>query len=102
MVGQWPTIVLMDFEWDLAKSNSCQISRNFDFAYVISIFKDPTILIEHDQRWDCGEERYRAIGAIDKRVFVVVFTRRVKAIRIISARKANNREVKRYEENSAS
>jgi uncharacterized DUF497 family protein len=102
MVGHWPTILLMDFEWDLAKSNLCQISRNFDFAYVISIFKDPTIVIERDQRWDYGEERYRAIGAIDKRVFVVVFTRRVKAIRIISARKANNREVKRYEKNSTS
>jgi len=92
----------MDFEWDLAKSNSCQTSRNFDFAYVISIFKDPTLMVEHDQRWDYGEERFRAIGVIDERVFVVIFTRRSKAIRIISARKANCREVKRYEKNSSS
>ena len=92
----------MDFEWDLVKSNSCQNSRNFDFAYVISVFKDPTLLIEHDQRWDYGEERFRAIGVVDKRVFVVIFTRRAKVIRIISARKANSREVKRYEKNSSS
>ena len=91
----------MDFEWDLAKSNSCQISRNFDFAYVISIFKDPTLLVEHDQRWDYGEERFRALGVVDEKVFVVVFTRRHSAIRIISARKANSREVKRYEKNSS-
>ena len=102
MVGHWPTLVLMDFEWDLAKSDLCQISRNFDFAYVISIFKDPTLMVEHDRRWDYGEERFRAIGVVDKRVFVVIFTRRSKAIRIISARKANCREVKRYEKNSAS
>jgi len=92
----------MDFEWDLAKSNSCQTSRNFDFAYVISIFTDPTLLVEHDQRWDYGEERFRALGVIDKKVFVVVFTRRLRAIRIISARRANAREVKRYEKNCTS
>ena len=92
----------MYFEWDLAKSNSCQISRNFDFAYVVSIFKDPTLLVEHDQRWDYGEERFRALGLIDKKVFAVAFTRRFRAIRIISARRANSREVKRYEKNSSS
>jgi hypothetical protein len=92
----------MDFEWDLAKSKACQISRNFDFAYVISIFTDPTLLVESDQRWDYGEERFRALGVIDKKVFVVVFTRRYRAIRIISARRANSREVKRYEKNRSS
>jgi uncharacterized DUF497 family protein len=92
----------MDFEWDLVKSNSCQISRNFDFAYVISVFEDPTLLVEHDQRWEYGEERFQALGVIDGRVFAVIFTRRVRAIRIISARKANSREVKRYEKNSSS
>ncbi len=92
----------MDFEWDLAKSNSCQNSRNFDFAYVISVFKDPTLLVERDQRWEYGEERFQALGVIDGRVFVVIFTRRLRSIRIISARKANGREVKRYEKNGSS
>jgi uncharacterized DUF497 family protein len=92
----------MDFEWDLAKSNACQRSRNFDFAYVISVFLDTTLLIEHDQRWDYGEERFRALGVIEGKVYMVVFTKRNKAIRIISARRANSREVKRYEKNSSS
>ena len=92
----------MDFEWDLAKSNSCQISRNFDFAYVIPVFADPYLLLEHDRRWDYGEERFRALGITEERVFVVVFTMRLKAIRIISARRANSREVKRYEKNRTS
>jgi hypothetical protein len=92
----------MDFEWDLAKSNSCQISRNFDFAYVISVFANPMLLVEHDQRWDYGEERFRALGVIGEKLFVVVFTRRFRVIRIISARRANSREVKRYEKNCTS
>ena len=41
---------LMDFEWDMAKSDLCQISRNFDFTYVLSVFIDPNLLIEKDQR----------------------------------------------------
>ncbi len=92
----------MEFEWDLAKSDSCQISRNFDFAYVISVFTDKSLLVELDQRWDYGEERFRALGVVGGKVFVVVFTRRLRAIRIISARRANSREVKRYEKNSTS
>jgi len=92
----------MEFEWDLAKSNSCQISRNFDFAYVISVFTDKSLLVELDQRWDYGEERFCALSVGGGKVFVVVFTRRLRAIRIISARRANSREVKRYEKNSTS
>jgi uncharacterized DUF497 family protein len=37
------------------------------------------------------------IGRIGKRLFVLVYTPRDDAIRIISARKANAREVRRYE-----
>jgi uncharacterized DUF497 family protein len=92
----------MDFEWDKAKSDLCRISRNFDFAYVISIFVDPNLLIEKDQRWDYGEERFRAIGFLESRVFVVIYTKRPMVIRIISARRANRREVRRYEENHSS
>jgi len=69
---------------------------------VISVFADPALLVEHDQRWDYGEERFRAFGVIDEKVFVVIFTRRLRAIRIISARRANSREVKRYEKNCKS
>ena len=49
-----------------------------------------------DQRWDYGEDRYRLLGAVEDRVFVVIYT-----IRIISARKANRREVREYEQNTA-
>jgi uncharacterized DUF497 family protein len=65
----------MDFEWDMAKSDLCQISRNFDFTYVISVFVDPNLLIKRDQRWDYGEERFRTLGLLDEKVFVVIIQR---------------------------
>lgn len=40
------------------------------------------------------------MGMIDQRLFVVVYTQRHDAIRIISARKANPREVKSYEDST--
>jgi hypothetical protein len=90
----------MEFEWDPAKSDECFTERGFDFAYVLQVFLDGDRLIHKDTRWDYGEDRYQLMGIIDGRVFFVVYTIRGGVIRIISARKANQREVHDYE-NSA-
>jgi len=64
---------------------------------VLRAFLDPDRLIKEDTRWNYGEDRYQLLAAIDQRVFFVVYTLRGTAIRIISARKANQREVQDYE-----
>ena len=79
----------MNFEWDEAKSSQCFEHRGFDFAYVAHAFLDPNRVI-----------RLQMLGQVQGRLFHVVFTMRGVAIRIISARKANLREVNDYE-NSA-
>ncbi|WP_044561484.1 BrnT family toxin [Azospirillum sp. B4] len=53
-------------------------------------------LIRVDDRADYGETRYEAIGPLNGRVCVLVFTVRDQVVRVISLRKANSREVKRY------
>ena len=90
----------IEFEWDDAKNNACFAERGFDFAYVSRAFADPRRQMIKDTRWDYGEDRYQILACIDYRVFVVVYTLRETCIRIISARKANHREVTRYENNS--
>ena len=87
----------MKFEWDDHKSEVCFDQRGFDFAYVLKAFLDPDRLIRKDTRWNYGEDRYQLLASIDQRVFFVVYTLRGTAIRIISARKANQREIKSYE-----
>ena len=87
----------MEFEWDAAKSDACFADRGFDFAYAARAFFNPHRLIQADTRHSYGEERYRLMGKIEQRLFVVVYTPRRGVIRIISARKANQREVKHYE-----
>lgn len=93
--------VSMDFEWDENKSDVCFAERGFDFAYVTRAFVDLNRFIKKDTRWNYGEERYQLLGAIDQRVFFVAYTLRGSTIRIISARKANQREINRYENNQS-
>jgi uncharacterized protein len=90
----------MEFEWDEAKSDLCFAERGFDFAYAVRVFLDPDRLVERDDRFDYGEPRYRSTGRVEGRVFVVVYTPRGERLRIISARKANERERQRYEASS--
>lgn len=87
----------MNFEWDETKSEACFTQRGFDFAYAAHAFFDPNRIMHADTRHSYGEERYQLMGMIEKRLFVVVYTPRHDAIRIVSARKANQREVKHYE-----
>ncbi len=90
----------MDFEWDDAKSGDCFLRRGFDFAYAVRAFLDPNRIVGRDRRWDYGEDRYRLLGAIEDRVFVLIYTLRGSAIRVISARKASKKEVREYEHNT--
>ena len=90
----------MEFEWDEAKSSACFENRGFNFAYAVRTFLDPHRIVAQDRRRDYGENRYRLLGMIDGRVYAVVYTMRLSAIRIISARKANRKEVADYEHNA--
>ena len=86
----------MEVEWDEAKSARCREQRGFSFAYAVQAFADPDRLIEADTRFDYPEERFRLMGRIEGRLFVVIFTRRDERTRVISARKANRREQDHY------
>ena len=90
----------MDFEWDDAKSDDCFAHRGFDFVYAVRAFLDPTRIVRRDRRWDYGEDRYRLLAAIESRVFVLIYTMRGSTIRIISACKANGKEVREHEHNA--
>lgn len=87
----------MEFEWDEIKSQACFDQRGFDFAYITRAFLDPDRIIAPDTRYDYGEIRFRLMGMIEGRLYIVVYTLRGKLVRIISARKANQRETKHYD-----
>jgi uncharacterized DUF497 family protein len=59
------------------------------------LFGGPHIAIA-DNRFDYGETRQIAFGFINDRLFVCVYADRDDERRVISLRKANTREVRRY------
>ncbi len=57
-----------------------------------------TALYAPDHRFNYGENRTRALGLISGRLHMLVFTMRGDMLRVISLRKANLKEAKRYDE----
>ena len=83
-------------EWDPAKEAKNIRERSLDFATASRIW-DGRVLERIDNRHDYGETRISATGEVDGRLTVVIFTWRGTIRRIISARKANAREKRRFE-----
>ena len=61
-------------------------------------FEWVTALYIPDTRHDYGENRIRAFGFFEDRLHAIVFTPIAGGVRIISFRKANKREILRYED----
>ncbi|WP_019936922.1 BrnT family toxin [Bordetella sp. FB-8] len=57
--------------------------------------------IAEDHRRHYGERRFQALGFIEGKLHMLVFTPRDGMLRIISLRKANSREIKRYAQKAA-
>jgi uncharacterized DUF497 family protein len=92
----------MRVEWDKAKNETNKAKHEIDFETAQLIFDDP-FCITFVERVTDGEERWHAIGSIEKIiVLVVVHTYREEnseeVIRIISARRATPKERKLYDQ----
>jgi uncharacterized DUF497 family protein len=85
----------MDLEWDEAKD--AENRRKHGLALANAARLDWTAgEIEQDLRRDYGEPRWRVRAPLEGRLHVCVFTLRNGRRRIISLRKANLRERRRY------
>ncbi|MGH7053041.1 MAG: BrnT family toxin [Stellaceae bacterium] len=87
---------MQGFEWDSNKEERNIRDRGLDFTIASRIWEGP-ILERVDARHDYGETRIMAFGKVDGRLMAVLFTWRGSNRRIISARKANRREQRRFE-----
>ena len=86
----------MKITFDPRKRQLTLAERDLDLAQAGAVFAGPT-LMHADDRADYGEARFITIGYLDERMVIVVWTRRGDAYRIISMRKANDREQKIYQ-----
>jgi len=86
----------MEITYDPNKDAANQQKHGVSLADAAQIEWD-TALERLDDRNDYGEDRYQALGFIANRLYCVVYVEREEGRRIISLRKANNREYKEYE-----
>jgi uncharacterized protein len=86
----------VNISFDTAKSERNLAMRGISFELAAE-FEWNSALIVEDLRRPYGEQRFQALGLIAGRLHMLVFTPRARKAHVISLRKANKREVKRYE-----
>ena len=91
----------MKFEWDKNKNQSNIEKHGIDFNDADEIFEKP-IAIQEDKRKNYGEKRWVALGLLRKYIVVVIYTLRIKIVRLISIRLANKKEKNLYYEKEKS
>ena len=81
----------MRLEVDVEKRNKTLKERGLDFARAVDVFAG-VHFTGKDTKVAYAEDRFITVGTLDARLVVLVWTPRGNARRIISMRKANDRE----------
>jgi uncharacterized protein len=84
------------YTWNPAK-NVTNFAKHGVWFEAVFQFDWITAMTETDRRRDYGEPRFRSLGMIDGQVFVLIHTPRGELIRVISLRRANRKEIVRYD-----
>jgi uncharacterized DUF497 family protein len=95
-VNFWGYIISV-FSWDEPKRIANLAKHGVDFV-AVEDFDFETAVTTPDDRRDYGEVREIAIGFIGERLHVLVCSRRLGAVRVISLRRANRKEAAAYEQ----
>ncbi|OPB31415.1 BrnT family toxin [Bartonella sp. AR 15-3] len=94
------------FEWDETKAKSNLRKHRVSFEIAARVFADPFAMVKQN-RIENGEYRWQTLGLVDGFLLLLVAhtvyddNDGIEVIRIISARRANLKERKRYEEESS-
>ena len=93
-----------NFEWDPRKAHSDFQKHNISFARATEVFLDPYALSIFDKTHSTDEDRWITIGNTKNDILIVVIhtykeiQRDQISIRILSARKATQKESKQYQD----
>ncbi|MBA3634604.1 MAG: BrnT family toxin [Acidobacteria bacterium] len=88
----------MEFEWDENKNAENFKKHGVSFEEAEKAFEDENAVELFDELNSDTEIRFQIIALSSKRLLFVAFTVRKEIIRIISARKADAKQVKIYNE----
>ena len=89
------------FEWDPVKAVINLEKHEIDFRAATRAFVDPNRIDVDSSRPEHGEERRKVIGMVGEKLAAVIYTRRGRWIRVISARKVRSDERRKYDQGAA-
>ncbi len=98
--------MLTQFEWDAAKAATNLRKHGVSFEVAVRAFADPFALTG-PERVERGEQRWQTLGMVDGYLLLLVAhtilelkadNQVIEVIRIISARQADRKERRRYEQ----
>ena len=89
------------FEWDDRKAEANYRKHGIRFEEAALVFDDPLAVSEQD-RIENGEQRWQTVGGVSELLLLVAHTvcledEGIEIVRIISARRVDRKERKRYE-----
>ena len=87
----------MKLTWDETKRQTTLRDRGIDFADAEIVFAGPVFEFE-DGRQDYGERRMIGFGLLAGRLMAVGYVQRGETRHIFSMRKANGREIRKFQE----
>ena len=91
---------MVEITYDPAKSERNARERGLPFDRVYD-FDFDRAAIKEDVRFVYPERRFIATGFVGSRLHVLCYTPTVNDIRVISFRKANDREIRKYEQEAS-
>lgn len=86
----------MRIDFDPLKDAINQRKHGVSLAFGAEVLADQNRVDVADVRFDYGEDRVISLGCVAGRIWVCIFTLRDTTVRMISVRKANDRETQRY------
>jgi uncharacterized protein len=87
----------MIFDFDPGKDEANRRKHGVPLLFGVRIFEDPAAAIIPTIRLGDEEERHKAIGLVEGKLYTAVHVRRGVTIRLISVRRSNDGEQRDYD-----
>ena len=84
-------------DFDPAKDSANRAKHGVPLAFGVRVFEDPLVVIRSTARLGDEEERFKAIGRVDGKLWTAIHLWRGEAVRMISVRRSNTREQRDYD-----
>jgi uncharacterized DUF497 family protein len=90
----------MEFEFDPAKDEANRFKHGLRLAFGMRVFDDPFHVLTPTVRLGDEEERWKAVGQCEEKLYTVVHVWRGERVRLISVRRSNAGEQRDYDRHS--